>query len=402
MNAHANHPVIESANHSSRLDAGPSFLPGQNRPLGKIAHLTSVHARHDVRIFIKQCRTLSAHGYEVTLVVADGKGDERRDGVTIVDVGMLPGRLNRMFGTVRRVLERAIALDADIYHLHDPELIPTGLELKRLGKTVIFDAHEDTPRQLLGKPYLNRLSRHALSLTFSRFERYACSRFDAIVAATPFIRDKFLHIHPVTVDVNNFPMTGELDAEQPWAARQQEVSYVGGISATRGIRQLVQAAALLRSPTRINLAGRFSEPDVEAEVRGHAGWARINDLGFLDRAGVRDVLARSLAGVVTLLPLPNYLDSHPTKMFEYMSAGIPVIASDFPLLRTIVEGSRCGLCVDPLDPGAIAAAIDYLAEHLDLAQSLGENGRKAVSEKYNWNGEAAKLTDLYGDLAYAK
>lgn len=379
-----------------------SFSPQALKSSCRVAHLTSVHGRKDTRIFIKQCRTLAARGYDVTLVVADGRGDELVDCVTVTDVGALPGRLNRMFVTSRKVLGRAIALDADIYHLHDPELIPAGIKLKTLGKTVVFDSHEDTPRQLLGKPYLGSISRHALSLALTLFERYACPKFDAIVTATPFIRDKFVKIHPVVVDVNNFPMIGELDGGLPWTAKQREVCYVGGIGAIRGIRQLVQACALLRSSTRLNLVGQFSETIVETEVSKHPGWARVNDLGFLNRAGVRDVMARSLAGIVTFLPFPNHLDSHPTKMFEYMSSGIPVIASDFPLWRKIVEGNQCGVCVDPLDPKAIAAAIDYFASHPDIARSMGENGRKAVMEKYNWDVQARKLTDLYGDLKHAK
>jgi glycosyltransferase involved in cell wall biosynthesis len=402
MSAQSNYRPAEPAHNAGVRRGLRTFqLQGKQSPC-KIAHLTSVHARNDTRIFIKQCRTLAGHGYDVTLVVADGKGAERRDGVTIADVGCLPGRLNRMFSTARRVFDQAVALDADVYQLHDPELIPAGLQLKRLGKTVIFDSHEDTPRQLLSKPYLGPMSRRLLSVGFSLFERYACSRFDAIIAATPFIRDKFLDINPVTVDVNNFPMIGELDGAMPWMSKQQQVSYVGGIGAIRGIRQLVQAGALLQSSARLNLAGRFSEPEVEAEVHAHAGWSRVNQLGFLDRNGVRDVMARSVAGVVTFLPLPNHLDSHPTKMFEYMSSGIPVIASDFPLWRSIIEGNQCGVCVDPLDPRAIAAAIDYLATHPDIARSMGENGRQAVLEKYNWDVQAAKLTDLYGALTHAK
>jgi glycosyltransferase involved in cell wall biosynthesis len=368
----------------------------------RIVHLTSAHPRNDTRIFIKQCRTLAAQGYEVTLVVADDKGNEVREGVAIADVGRLPGRFKRIFTTTRRVADKAIALDADIYHLHDPELIPTGLRLKRRGKKVIFDSHEDVPRQLLGKPYLGPVSGRILSHTFSMFERYACARFDGIIAATPFIRDNFLKIHPNTVDVNNFPMVGELDSAAPWEHKQAEVCYVGGIGSIRGIRELVLAGAFLQSAARLNLVGAFSEPALEAEVKAGPGWSRVNAYGFLDRQGVREVLKRSLAGVVTFHPLPNHLDSHPTKMFEYMSSGIPVIASDFPLWRDIIEGNRCGLCVDPLDPGAIAAAIDYLVTHPDAAKSMGENGRRAVLEKYNWTVQARRLTDFYGAISHVE
>lgn len=368
----------------------------------RIVHLTSAHPRNDPRIFIKQCRTLAAHGYDVTLVVADDKGDANMDGVAIADVGRLPGRLKRIFTTTRRVFDKAVALDADIYQLHDPELIPAGLKLKRQGKTVIFDSHEDIPRQLLGKTYLDPVSRRALSAVFSLYERFACSRFDGIIAATPFIRDTFLKINPVTVAINNFPIIDEFDGAMPWAMKRDQVCYVGGISALRGIRQMVQAGALLQSGATLNLAGRFFEPAVEAEVKAHPGWRHVTDLGFLDRAGVRELMSHSMAGMVTLLPLPSYLDSLPTKMFEYMSSGIPVIASNFPLWREIIEGNRCGICVDPLDPKAIAAAIDYLVGHPDIAQSMGERGRKAVLEKYNWAVEATRLTDFYGARSHAK
>ncbi len=370
--------------------------------MSRIAHLTSAHPRNDTRIFIKQCRTLAAHGHDVTLVVADGKGPELRDGVRIVDAGHLPGRLNRIFISTGRVLARALATGADIYHLHDPELIPAGLKLKRLGKTVIFDSHEDVGRQLLGKPYLGAISRHGLSTAYSLFERYACARFDGIIAATPFIRASFLKINPNTVDVNNFPLVGELDAAAPWGSKHDEVCYVGGIGAIRGIRELVDAGAALQSRARINLAGQFSEPDLEAEVKAAAGWARVNQLGQLDRAGVRALMMRSVAGIVTFHPLPNHLDAHPTKMFEYMSSGIAVIASDFPLWREIIEGNDCGMCIDPTDARALAGAIDRLVKYPELARHMGENGRKAVLEKYNWAVQARKLTDFYEAIPHAK
>ena len=361
----------------------------------KIVHLTSAHSRGDTRIFIKQCCSLAAAGHTVCLVVADGKGPEVLSGVQVFDVGHLRGRLKRMLMTTGRIFRQAVQLDADVYHLHDPELIPVGLKLKRSGKRVIFDAHEDVPKQLLGKPYLGPMRLRALANAFSLYERYACSKFDGIVAATPYIRDKFLLINPHTVDVNNFPLLGEWDAAVPWDSKQSEVCYVGGIATIRGIKEVIAAMGQLPSAVRLNLAGRFSEPDVELATKKMPGWQQVNELGYLDRLGIREVLGRSVAGLVTLHPVINYLDALPVKMFEYMAAGIPPIASNFPLWREIVEGSACGLCVDPLDPAAIAGAIDYLGTHPAEARRMGENGRRAVLEKYNWAIEEVKLFGFY-------
>jgi len=364
----------------------------------RVAHLTSVHSRTDTRIFIKQCRSLVTHGYNVYLVVADNEGNEVKDHVAIIDAGRLPGRLNRMLKTVQRVFEKAVALDVSIYHLHDPELIPIGLKLKRLGKKVIFDAHEDLPKQLLSKHYLGPVSARVLSVTTSLFERYACRRFDGIIAATPFIRDKFLEVNPKTVNINNFPLIGELDSSLPWMDKKEEICYLGAIAANRGIREMVRACEYTKSPVRLNLGGHFSDPVVAAEVKTYQGWSRVNEMGFLDRSGVRAVLCRSKAGLVTLHPVINYRDALAIKMFEYMSAGIPVIASNFPLWREIMELNECGVCVNPLDPMAIAAAIDHFVKNPDIACRMGENGRQAVLNKYNWSIEEMKLLKFYEGL----
>ena len=338
------------------------------------------------------------HGYQVSLVVADGRGEEVKDGVSIIDAGVLRGRLNRIFRTTQNVFKKALALQADVYHLHDPELIPVGLKLKRYGKVVIFDSHEDVPKQLMSKPYLHPLVRRSVSLAFACYERFACRKLDAILTATPFIRDKFLTMHPCVLDINNFPMVGELDAMIPWDRKQSEVCYVGGITSIRGVREVIKALENLQSPARLNLVGRFSESSVEAEVKQYKGWASVNECGQLGRAGVRDVLGHSVAGLVTFLPLPNHVDAQPNKMFEYMSSGIPVIASNFPLWREIIEGSQCGLCVDPLDPQAIAKAIDFLVNNPDKAAQMGRNGKKAVNERYNWDQEGSKLIAFYSSL----
>jgi glycosyltransferase involved in cell wall biosynthesis len=293
---------------------------------------------------------------------------------------------------------RGIDLDADVYHLHDPEMIPIGLKLKEMGKKVIFDAHEDASQQILTKPYLNPFLARLVSLSMAVYERFACRRFDGVVAATPHIFRKFTKINRNVVAINNYPLVGELDSAVPWSEKCPEIGYVGGISSLRGIKQVVEACSLVKTGVKLNLVGNFSEPAVEAEVKRLGGWQRVQELGFLDRHGVRDVLARCVAGLVTFLPAPNHVYAQPNKMFEYMSSGIPVIASDFPLWREILEGHNCGICVDPLDPAAIAEAIDYLVRNPEIAKKMGENGREAVWAKYNWAVEEEALLNFYKEL----
>ena len=364
-----------------------------------ITHVTSAHPRYDTRIFLKMCSSLATNkNYNVSLIVADGNGDEKKNSVNVFDVGAKTGgRIARMTKTVKRVFEKAVELNSDIYHLHDPELIPIGLKLKKLGKVVIFDAHEDLPKQLLGKHYLNKILRVVLSKSFELYEKYSCKKFDYIITATPYIRDKFLKINKNSVDINNFPILGELSNDISWSEKRNEVCYVGEIAQIRGIKEIVKAMEYTEN-IKLILAGDFSEEAVENEVKSYEEWDKVDALGYLNRDDISSVYKFAKAGLVTLYPISNYLDALPVKMFEYMSAGLPVIASNFPLWKEIVEGNNCGICVNPLKPEEIANAISYIISNPKEAEIMGQNGKKAVMERYNWDIEKEKLYKVYENL----
>ncbi|MBS9442722.1 glycosyltransferase family 4 protein [Photorhabdus heterorhabditis] len=367
----------------------------------KIAHMTSVHSRYDTRIFFKECISLQQEKYDVSLIVADGRGNETNKNINIYDVGFLPGRLNRIFRTTKLVYKKACELSADIYHLHDPELIPIGLKLLKKNKIVIFDAHEDVPKQLLSKPYLNKYILRFLSKGFSLYERWAIPKFSGIITATPIIRDKFLLINKRTIDINNYPILGELhNSNIEWSEKEKQVCYVGGISRIRGIKEMIESISHLSTDTKMKLAGNFSNKDLENKIKSMKNWHKIDELGFLNRTETKELLSKSIAGMVLFHPQPNHIDAQPNKMFEYMSAGIPVIASNFTLWKDIIIGNNCGICIDPLNPKELAHTIDYLSNNHDIAEEMGNNGCLAVNNKYNWNIEQSKLIKFYQQIRY--
>ncbi len=359
----------------------------------KVCHMTSVHALNDTRIFYKECKTLVNEGYEVTLIVQHDK-DEEVDGILVKGINKPKNRRQRMTKTVRHVYKRALECDADIYHFHDPELIPVGLRLKRKGKKVIYDVHEDVPRQILSKQWITKPLRKTISWLIERVENHSAERFDYIITATPFIRDRFLRINKRTIDINNYPILTELHTPNTdWNSKEKLVCYVGGIGKVRGIHEMVEAIGM--TEYSMLLAGNFeSSAERESVVRKN-GWSRVKELGYLNRAGVKEVLSRSMAGMVLFYPEPNHVNAQPNKMFEYMAAGIPVIASDFPLWKKIAEGSNCGICVDPLNANEIAHAIKWIMDNPERARRMGENGRRMVEEKYNWEQEEYKLKRIY-------
>lgn len=362
----------------------------------KVAHLTSAHTRNDSRIFLKMCSSL-AKEYDVSFVVADGKGDDIQNNVKIYDTGIKArGRISRMTKTTNNVFKKAMELDCDIYHLHDPELMPIGIKLKNYGKKVIFDSHEDVGQDILTKEYIPLFLRKLVSFIYSFYEVYACKKFDYIVAATPFIRDKFLKINLNTIDINNYPILGELENNIPWNEKKDEICYIGVLSKIRGAVEIVESMQYCNAT--LNIVGNFENKELEDNINKISIKEKTKIHGFLNRSQVSEVMKYQKAGLVTFYPVPNHTESQPNKMFEYMSAGIPVIASNFKLWKDIIETNYCGICVDPMNPKDIASAINFIISHPTEAEKMAKNGKKSILEKYNWKIEEQKIFEVYKRL----
>lgn len=368
----------------------------------KVCHVSSAHKGLDVRIFLKECKSLARAGYETHLIIGASKEDVERaveSDVKLHPLDYIPEsrRVSRMVFQTNRCYRTAAMLEADLYHLHDPELIPYGLLLAFSGRHVVFDAHEDLPASIFSKEWVPLFTRKMVAAACRLLLAFSSRFFSAMVAATPAIAKSFAGAGSNVAVVNNYPLSGEFcPAQGPVSLVRNNVCYVGGIDAIRGIIQVVQALPGLG--VTLQLAGPFASERLERNVSSLPGWNRVEYHGTVSRQNVSRILETSFAGIVTYLPQPNAIDSQPNKLFEYMSAGIPVIASHFPLWREIVEGAQCGICVDPTKPDEIAAAIKYLHDHPEEVARMGSNGRLAVETKYSWDHEENKLLSLYNAI----
>ena len=369
----------------------------------KICHISSAHPADDVRIFHKQCKTLNKNGYEVTLI----SPHERNETISGIKIEALPktkNRVVRMSYLLIKVFILALKQKADLYHIRDPELIPVGLLLKFFTREkIIYDAHEDYRKQILSKNYIPKAVRVHVASLMKMIEFLSSKVFDGIISATDDILRNF-SFHNYAISIKNFPILSEYP-DSHWKKKNQtsrkiHLIYIGGLSEMRGVTHIIRALEFFPSNDKLTLllAGRFSPDTYASEITRLKGFKKVKFCGWINPEKIPALLKSADIGMVCLYPRANYVTSLPVKMFEYMSAGIPVVASNFPLWKDIVEGAGCGLLVDPLDPKSIADAIQWMLDHPQEAQKMGEKGRTAVQKYYNWDREGNKLIEFYKQI----
>lgn len=373
----------------------------------RVCHFSSAHAPNDTRIFHKQCASLSREGYDVTLVVkakdSQSVGTTVEKGVKVIQVPVdSSSRLKRMIFGAKAVYQKALEVDADIYEFHDPELLPYGLKLARKGKKVIFDSHEDYPTQIMEKEWIPSVLRRLISSVYRAYETHVVKNLDAVLfPCTKNGINIFEGRAKQTVIISNAVMLEEMLSPDAASGGQRDgrtICCTGSLTYQRGITHLIRAAHL--AGVRLILAGKYSSDEYQQELEQMPEYECVDYRGYLGREELAQVYASSSIGMSTILNVGQYssLDNFPTKVYEYMAAGLPVIVSDYPFMRRSVQQDQFGVAVDPADSEAIAAAIRKILADPNQAQLMGERGRQAVVQKYNWGIEEQKLFALYRSL----
>lgn len=378
----------------------------------KVCHITTVHNPFDTRIFHKEAKTLAKAGYKVSLITQHDRR-ENRDGVEIIALPKSNSRSSRILFLTREAYRIALGQRADIYHFHDPEFLQYAVKLnKATGAKIIYDVHEDIPQQILSKEWVKKTFRSPIAIAFNLYEKKVAKKIDLIIVATPTVKRKFQTAGIDNVEViSNYPLleyfTSLTDNNQKMKnkkhkiieEREKTLIYVGGLTRERGIVEIVESLDHLQDrKIKLVIIGKFQEKGIKLELEGAFKTRNIEFKGWLVQKEAYQEMRDATIGLVCFLPSPNNINAIPNKIFEYMAAGIPIVASNFPLWKEIIEKNKAGLTVNPTNPKDIARAIQHLLSHPTEARKMGENGKKAVLERYNWEGEGKKLLKIYKSL----
>ncbi len=397
--------------HTIEMSAPVTSIPPTTRPL-RVCHISTVHPLHDPRIFYLECWSQVQAGHEVTYLVQSDQDDLQLNGVRIRSVGKKAAitaglRLRQRLSRFAKALKVSRSIQADVYHIHDPELIPLAVWLRlRTGAVVIFDAHEDDVAYIRQKTYLHRLLKPALLLLMQLNVRLAARGLNAIVVCDPGVANLYRHRYGAkhVVIAHNFPRLDVFSppADDPPAEKLYDLVYHGTIP-------------------RYHLEIAFNVADVLKRRGIAARWLFFGSCPYrewaqreIDRRGLRDYvtvehgwiqydqvvprLKTAKIGFIPLPDLPKFQTNIPSKLFEFMALGMPTILSDLPPSRPFVGDGKCAIMVKADDYEAYADAITRLLEDPVLCTRMGAAARERIEREYHWEREAVEILSLYERL----
>ncbi len=366
----------------------------------KICHLSSVHFALDTRIFYRMCNTLSKH-YKVTLIAVHPQ-KEIKHNIQIIPFRRYHNRVFRVVFGWLIMFSKALKINAKIYHLHDPELIPCGLLLKLLGKKIIWDVHENIAEDIFDKPWLKN-QKLAFSI-FHFFEKKACKYFYLLLAEKSYEKHYKDLTSNYSIILNYCDLTFFKKLEQKKYDQGKNLFYIGIILENRGILQIIEAIHILNKQGEkfhFHCVGELYN-DLYFKILNLPYYFEIKDqLHFYGRKSLEDgyALAKNMnIGLCIIWPMSNSKESYPTKLFEYMAIGLPIITSDFPLYKSVVEENKTGFCVNPFSATEIANAILNIHRDAEKSKQMAEKCKTIVENKYNWNSEISTLLNVYSQL----
>lgn len=370
----------------------------------RVVHLTTVHHPYDPRIYHKECQSLKNAGFDVTLIAQTSDDDEEKyyeKPIRHIPLKKYASRLQRMTLGVYEAYKKAKYMKADVYHFHDPELLPVGWLLKNKNNVVIYDIHEDYITSILQKDYLPEPVKKIIAALYDVLERFLTKHMELCLAEKYYIER-----YPTGTHILNYPTVNErfMNHERKGKA-ENKLLYTGNVSLVRGAMEHAKLPTILPD-IEVHFVGKCPQ-ELAEKMYAEAGEAK-DRLKFegIDRFVEKEVIEERyletnwLAGIALFPPTEHYMRKELTKFFEYMNAGLPIICSDFPVWKKFVETYECGIAVNPNDDEAIKEAILFLQHNPEEAKRMGENGKKAVLEELNWKTEEKKLLDWYHELLH--
>ena len=363
----------------------------------KIFMFTSVHNWNDTRIFHKEAVSL-AKKYEVELHAPADFDYKEENGVKIYGLPKWKKRIDRI-KTILILFYRTFRSNADVFHFHDPELIFIGLFIKIFKrKIVIYDIHENVKKQILNKEDIKSIIiKRMISYCYSLLEIIVIHSLNKIIVAGEDILSNF----DSRIIINNFSIINKKKSNNNNNEKESKIVYLGGVTKIRGVEEVARAIEKLNNKNDFNLkfkiVGKFDNLKFKNHFLNKYG-NFVDFLGWKKQKEAYDEAVNSIVGVVLYLPRPNHMKLRSNKVFEYMECGIPIIYSNFPDWKGKLDKYKVGLSVNPTDIKEIANAIEYLLNNPEIAKQMGENGRRAVEEKFNWRNEERKLWSLYENL----